>query len=691
MKQENFTILKEQEIKGSGKGFTKEPLSAKVGETVLYKITVSDTGETTLKFGALKDAKCTNILPAGETTLEPGKSETFTCEHVLTKADAEANGGVYENVALIKGGEKEKESPPVKVKVEEEGVSIEKLQEIKGSGKGFTKAELEGEKGQTVDYEIVVKNTGNVKLKFGALVDAKCTNIAPAGETELEPGKSETFTCEHVLTKADEEAKVYENTAKITGNGKEQTSNTVVVKLKPAKVIIESFTIEKEQKIAGEPTYTKELLKGRVGQTVDYQIKVTNTGTVKEKFAQLVDAKCTNIEPSVTTELEPGKSELFTCEHTLNETDLKAGKYVNTGTINGNGTEETSNPVEVEVLPAPLLNFKIEKLQEIKGSGKGFTKDPLLISIGQTVDYEIIVTNTGNVKIHLSPLKDEKCEGLKGGAETLEPGETATWECFYVSTIHGDHTNEATLTAKDPEGKELTRTSNQVVVFDPSFTVEKLQRIAGTGGEFTTLELNAEVGQTVQYEIVVTDGPLPLSFANFTDANCQNIGGGPGANVLAAGASTTWTCEHKLTTTGLYTNEASVEGNPEAGKKTSNKVTVNVAAAHQAVKAACTIAEENINLRGAGGARRGPFKVYISSLGIKEITFYLDGKKFKKLKSSQAKNGQFVISVDPRKLKVGAHKVSIRTAMTDTACATIARSGVFVHPREAKIKPAFTG
>ncbi len=673
-----FSIVKEQRLSSAAE-YTKAELTGEVGQTIEYKITFKNEGVVKRTFAQPTDPNCTGMSPAS-IEVEPGKTGAFTCSHLITEADREA--GKVENVAT----EKEHKTPPVIVKVQ--SFTIEKKQRL-SSANEYVKTPLSGEVGQLVEYQITVKNNGAVTEKFGKLVDAKCSGIAPEEETTLEPGKSETFTCTHLLTSADQKAGVYENTAKIAGNAKEQTSNPVVVKVNEARM--EAIAIEKEQRIAGEPVYTKAVLKGRVGQVIEYQIKVTNTGNVKEKLSQLVDPKCSNIEPSTTTELEPEKSELFTCEHKITETDLKAGKYVNTATINGNGAEVGSNPVEVEILPAALLNFKIEKLQEIKGSGKGFTKNSLLISIGQTVDYEIIVTNTGNVKLNLGELKDAKCEGLKGGVASLEPGEVATWECFYVSTIHGDHTNEATLTATDPEGKELTRTSNQVVVFDPSFTVTKLQRIAGTGSEFTTLELNAEVGQTVQYEIVVTDGPLPLSFANFIDANCTNIGGGPGATVLAAGESTTWTCEHKLTTTGLYTNEASVEGNPEAGKKISNKVTVNVAAAHQAVKAACTIAEENINLRGAAGARRGPFKVYISSLGIKEITFYLDGKKFKKLTSSQAKNGQFAITVDPRKLKFGAHKVSIKTAMTDGACATIARSGVFVHPREAKIKPAFTG
>ena len=43
----------------------------------------------------------------------------------------------------------------------------------------------------------------------------------------------------------------------------------------------------------------------------------------------------------------------------------------------------------------------------------------------------------------------------------------------------GDWINFGTITGT-PEGEPpITHTSNQVVVYDPSFTIEKLQRLAG--------------------------------------------------------------------------------------------------------------------------------------------------------------------------------------------------------------------
>jgi hypothetical protein len=100
VKKSSLTIEKLQEIAKSGKGFTKEELSAKVGETVKYEIVVENTGETTLTLSKFTDEKCTNIS-GGASSLEPHKSTTWLCEHKLgvpgkytNSASVEANEGV---------------------------------------------------------------------------------------------------------------------------------------------------------------------------------------------------------------------------------------------------------------------------------------------------------------------------------------------------------------------------------------------------------------------------------------------------------------------------------------------------------------------------------------------------------------------------------------------------------------------
>jgi hypothetical protein len=260
---------------------------------------------------------------------------------------------------------------------------------------------------------------------------------------------------------------------------------------------------------------------------------------------------------------------------------------------------------------------------------------------------------------------------------------------------------------------------------EASFTIEKRQQIAGSASGFTASPLTGAVGKTVDYQITVKNtANVSETFAEFTDTHCGTISGGPGSSPVAPGQSTIYTCNHVLSAVGSYTNEATVTattvGEPPL-THTSNQVVVNVPATNHVVPTVpaesgpvksqqttpgagpgpapptprggvlpqCEASQPA--LRGVSGPKRGAFTLQVSSRGIKQITFYLDGRKLKALKQSQAKGGKFTITIDPRQLSYGAHKVSIKTVMSDAHCATIARSGVFVHPQIARVPPKFTG
>ncbi len=305
-----------------------------------------------LKFAPLKDPGCEGITPPGATELQVGTGETFLCSHVLGSV------GSYTNEASIEPTEAAtKNSNKVVVKVATKATfTIEKQQRIKGEP-SYSAAEHTGALGQTVEYLIVVKNTGNVALKFGALKDANCEGISPIGATEVGVGKEESFSCSHVLAVG-----TYTNEASIEGNegAGTKTSNKVTTKV-PAEP---SFTLEKQQRIAGEGSYSTGELNGKLGQTVEYKFIAKNTGNLPLKFGALKDTGCEGITPSGPTELKVGEEESFTCTHVLT-----VGTTTNEASIEGNeGTgKKTSNVVTVKVAAEP--SFTIDKEQKIKGEG----------------------------------------------------------------------------------------------------------------------------------------------------------------------------------------------------------------------------------------------------------------------------------------------------------------------------------
>ena len=297
-----YTIEKQQRIAGEP-FFTVSELTAEIGETVEYQIIVNNTGNVPLKFAPLKDAGCEGITPSGATELVVGTGETFLCSHVLGSL------GTYTNEASIEpneGGTKTSNKVVVKIPMKA-SFTIEKAQRLKGEA-NYGSGELTGKLGQTAEYKITVKNTGNIALKFGALKDSTCEGITPSGATEVAVNAEESFTCTHVLAVG-----TTTNEASIEGNegtGK-QTSNKVTAKV-PAEP---SFSIEKQQRIAGEGTYGSGELTGKLGQTVEYKIVVKNTGNLKLKFAALKDTGCEGLTPTGATELNVGEEEAFTCTH----------------------------------------------------------------------------------------------------------------------------------------------------------------------------------------------------------------------------------------------------------------------------------------------------------------------------------------------------------------------------------------
>ncbi len=258
-----------------------------------------------------------------------------------------------------------------------------------------------------------------------------------------------------------------------------------------------SFTIEKVQEIAGSGDgFTKLPLKGAVGQTVDYQMTVTNTSQFAETFSEFTDAHC---DPGTiaggpgSNPVAPGGSSTYTCDHALTQSGTYTNEAMVTGTTAG-GTplRLSSNQVLVEVPEKPVVpqEFTIEKQQKIAGSSTGFTTSTLTGAVGQTVEYQIVVTNTGTVAVTLSNFTDAHCDaGTIGGGlgeASLAPGSSTTYTCRHVLTSPGNFVNEATVTGAAPGAPPATKTSNNVVVSVPEPPGPKPNNVPASSGEAPT-------------------------------------------------------------------------------------------------------------------------------------------------------------------------------------------------------------
>jgi hypothetical protein len=336
-------------------------------------------------------------------------------------------------------------------------LEVEKLQKFSTKQK-YTKELLKlGHVGEIVDYEIFVRNTGNVPLEIN-FTDLGCDSGTVTGGPSgpLGKGESATYFCNHTLTAADREREIVCNTATATGTPVEgptvtKESNTVCTEVPKPKTNTEFSCKSITLVLTGFPNVPNNMVK----------IRVTVDGT--KVFETIFTFN--------------GPTAVFTYELNLppGHHSIDVFAIWNTNKFKGNHDQPLRGGITCE----PEPRFAIEKLQKIEGKGE-FTPNKLEAVSGETVDYEIIVTNTGNVPLKMSNFTDEKCDPgtIEGGpgetpvqpaGPSIPPGKT-TYTCKHKLTVSdevaGEYTNTARDTGNPPEGMGLpvTAESNTVVV-----------------------------------------------------------------------------------------------------------------------------------------------------------------------------------------------------------------------------------
>lgn len=117
------------------------------------------------------------------------------------------------------------------------------------------------------------------------------------------------------------------------------------------------YSLTTEQAVPGSP-YTTQTLPGKVGQSVSYQTLATNSGNMPLTFSGFSSPGCDS--PAVggsTTAVEPHKSVVFNCTHTLDAADLAAGFFANAASVTGTpgpGGGEPITHVSPGVLVSPI-------------------------------------------------------------------------------------------------------------------------------------------------------------------------------------------------------------------------------------------------------------------------------------------------------------------------------------------------
>jgi hypothetical protein len=223
------------------------------------------------------------------------------------------------------------------------------------------------------------------------------------------------------------------------------------------------------------------------------------------------------------------------------------------------------------------LSSALSLIEVVLGAqdSRGFPISPLdTLSIGETLTYVYIITNTGETTLIDLSLVDDLLGEIPLSRSTIAPWEhvTGSFSVAIAETdLPGPFVNTVVATAIDPSEKTVTD-SDTLVLFDLS-----------SDGTLTLLKTSdtteAAVGDTITYTYTITNtGDVMLTDLILTD---DHIGEIPLlTNVLTPGESLTVTAIYPVTEIDLpgpLTNAALVTGLGPVGGTTATETTISIA------------------------------------------------------------------------------------------------------------------
>jgi uncharacterized repeat protein (TIGR01451 family) len=466
---------------------TKVPSSttAKVGDTVTYKFTVTNTGNVTIKGLNLTDNKL-GTIKTDKNELAPGAVASASATHVVLESDLP---GPLTNLATIQGTDSQ--NRPVTATA----TATIALTYTAGLAVTKTPSSNTAKVGDVVTYKFSVRNNGTVTINGLALNDDKL-GVITLDKNSLAPGETATGTTTHTVNETDLPGPLT-NVATATGTD----SQGVAVTGRATATVQLTYTSTLQV------TKTPSTTKANVGETVTYQFQVKNTGSVTINSLSLVDDKLGGITLDKTS-LLPGETANGTATHPVVEGDLP-GPLTNVATATG--TDRLGATVTAKATVTVQLTYTAA-LQVTK------TPSASTAAIGETVTYQFTVVNTGNVTVNALSLTDNKLGTITLNAAQLAPGATATGSATHTineTDLPGPLTNVATAKGTDSQNKPVTATATATVTltYRSSMSVTKVPS-----------RTTAAVGDPVTYSYTVNNtGSITINGLSLSDDKLGKI------------------------------------------------------------------------------------------------------------------------------------------------------------------------
>jgi hypothetical protein len=441
--------------------------------------------------------------------------------------------------------------------------------------------------GDDVVYSYLVTNTGRVPLSDISITEEDFTGSGSLSVISCPPGTvavgdSVTCTATYPVAQADIDRGSVASTAHAAGltpigSSGEPALNVVSApddvsipsNPDPALTFVKTASAVDE----GQPL---------VGQIVDYEFLVANTGNVSLSDIAIEELTFTGTpSPAIScpaSTLAPTASMKCTAGYAVTQADVDAGFISNTARAAGTTPDKTQ--IHSSVASANTQLPQKPGMQLVKSANTSS------LAVGATVTYTYTVSNTGNVTVSDIGIDETGFDG-KGTTPatpvcantTLAPGAsttcTTTYQVTQADVDQGSVTNKAKAHGKPPVGAAFQTAEDQVTLTAAHTPALSLVKTASpnTPASFTR-------DQLITYSFAVLNtGNVTLNNVGVTETAFDGRGTAPAAPVclsttLAPGASTTCTTTYQLVQADIdaesVTNKAKAHGTPPAGGTTES-------------------------------------------------------------------------------------------------------------------------
>ncbi|SEV91177.1 conserved repeat domain-containing protein [Cognatiyoonia koreensis] len=488
-----------------------------VGEEIDYRYIVRNIGSTNISNVTVDDDKIGPVTCSPtflrRTEAGTGSAREAECFGTYTVTQEDFDAQELTNVAIATGTSEFGQLGRLEAEVTLSGPGTD-------PGLTLTKEaspETFSTVGEVITYTLTAFNSGDVTLSNVAITDPMLSGlscsfatIAPLSSENTD--NSESCTGTYRITQDDIDAAAagtpLVNNAAATArdpDGVVQNATASATVTGPASA--PDLTVEK---IAQQTSYAA------VGDVINYNIVVTNTGNVTWRTPVQIDDDLTTDETCPNVVVAPGGSVTCSASYIVDQPDLDAESVLNTVDveISVNGvTAEGSADATVDADVQPLLSIEKSLL-----SGP----NPITAADDELV-YEYILRNEGNVALANVDLSDDKVSVTCPSTTIPATGQITCTSGTYIVTQDdinaGEVTNVATATSTTAAGSTVDDATDTLVVpvdQSPSLSIDK------SASPITPAEFFE--GEEITYSYLVTndgnttiDGPFEVNDNKFVD------------------------------------------------------------------------------------------------------------------------------------------------------------------------------